>query len=248
MSKRKEGESRRVLVTGSTRGIGRAIAVDLARDGFDIVLHGRENRVAAEQTAEAIREAGGSVSAILLFDISDRARARDELEREIAARGAFYGVVANAGIVRDGPFPGLTDEDWDLVVRVNLDSFYNVLRPLVMPMIQLRGGGRIVTLSSLSGMIGVRGQVNYSAAKAGVIGATKALSKELAKRQIAVNCVAPGLIETDMADHAAPEIVESIPMKRLGRPEEVSSLVRYLFTEQAGYITGQVISMNGGIA
>jgi 3-oxoacyl-[acyl-carrier protein] reductase len=208
----------RCLVTGSGRGIGRAIALQLAKDGFDVTVH------------------------------CDRATAREVLEQDVAAHGAFYAVVCNAGISRDGAFPALTEQDWDQVIHTNLDGFYNVLHPLVMPMIQLRKGGRIVTISSVSGIAGNRGQVNYSAAKAGLIGATKALALELAKRKITVNCVAPGLIETDMvADLPLDEMMQMIPLRRAGKAEEVAATVSFLCSEPAAYITRQVISVNGGM-
>lgn len=241
---------KRVLVTGSSRGIGRAIASELARQGFAVTVHGRSYNDAARETLAAI-EALGQTAEFLEFDVKDRDTAQRLLSESISKKGAFYGVVCNAGITRDRPFPGLEANDWDEVLRTNLDGFYNVLHPLVMPMIQLRTGGRIITVSSVAGLIGNRGQVNYSASKAGIIGATKALSKELAKRRISVNCVAPGFIETDMtADmlQSGPleELLESIPMRRVGKPEEVGALVGYLFSPQAEYITGQVISINGG--
>jgi 3-oxoacyl-[acyl-carrier protein] reductase len=239
---------RRVLVTGSSRGIGRAIAVELCRSGYAVTLHGRVPGSAVQESLTLL-SALGHEAECLFFDVSDRESARRKLTSSIETHGPFYGVVLNAGITRDQPFPGLSDDDWDLVLRTNLDGFYNVLHPLVMPMIGLRSGGRIVCLSSVSGMIGNRGQVNYSASKAGIIGAVKALSKELAKRKISVNCVAPGFIDTDMVkDLPRDEVINAIPMKRSGKPEEVASLVSYLFSDMAGYITGQVISISGGLA
>jgi len=157
--------------------------------------------------------------------------------------------VCNAGIVRDNVFPAMSGEDWDVVLKTNLDGFYNVLNPLIMPMVRRRAPGRIVTVTSLSGLIGNRGQVNYSAAKAGIIGASKALALELAKREITVNCVAPGLIETEMiADVPLEEALKLIPARRIGKPEEVAAAVSFLLTEDAAYITRQVISVNGGLA
>ena len=238
---------KRVLVTGSSRGIGRAIAQRLARDGFEIVLHCRSQREQAEAVQADIVAQGGKAS-IVQFDVSDRATTRQVLEADMEANGAYYGVVCNAGIARDNAFPAMTEDDWDMVIHTNLDAFYNVLNPIVMPMVRRRTPGRIVTLSSVSGLMGNRGQVNYSAAKAGIIGATKALAIELAKRNITVNCVAPGLINTDMIDDApVEEALKMIPMRRAGEPEEVASLVSYLLSEQAGYITRQVISVNGGM-
>jgi 3-oxoacyl-[acyl-carrier protein] reductase len=186
---------------------------------------------------------------MLAFDIADREACERVLLADLDANGPFWGVVCNAGVTADGPFPGMKPDAWDQVVHTNLDGFYNVLRPLVMPMVRARQGGRIVTLSSVSGIIGNRGQVNYSASKAGIIGATKALAQELAKRQITVNSVAPGLIDTDMLEGApVEEILKAIPMRRLGRPEEVAAAVAYLFSDAAGYVTGQVLSVNGGLA
>lgn len=239
--------SRSILVTGSSRGIGRAIALALADDGFDIVLHCVSNRAAAEQVAADVAARGRAVR-VLAFDIADRDACRTVLEADIAAHGAYYGIVCNAGITRDNAFPAISGEDWDLVLHTNLDGFYNVLNPLIMPMVQARRGGRIVTLASVSGLIGNRGQVNYSASKAGIIGASKALALELAKRNITVNCVAPGLIDTDMvSDAPVEEALKLIPARRLGKPEEVASLVAFLCSDAAAYVTRQVISVNGGL-
>jgi 3-oxoacyl-[acyl-carrier protein] reductase len=237
-----------VLITGSSRGIGRAIALNLADAGYDIVVHCRSRREEAEAVQAEI-VAMGRNARIIQFDISDRAASAAALEADIGEHGAYYGVVCNAGLTRDGAFPGLTSEDWDRVLRTNLDGFYNVLHPLVMPMIRRRKPGRIVCITSVSGMIGNRGQVNYSASKAGVIGAAKALSVELAKRKITVNCVAPGLIDTDMLDPEVPveQILKVIPMERTGTPEEVASAVRFLVSPEAGYITRQVLAVNGGL-
>ncbi|MDR6936423.1 3-oxoacyl-ACP reductase FabG [Luteibacter sp. 3190] len=237
-----------VLVTGSSRGIGRAIALNLADAGYDLVLHCRSRREEAEAVQQAI-EAKGRAARALQFDISDRAACAQALEADVAAHGAYYGVVCNAGLTRDGAFPGLTSDDWDQVLRTNLDGFYNVLHPLAMPMIRRRAAGRIVCITSVSGLIGNRGQVNYSASKAGVIGAAKALAVELAKRRITVNCVAPGLIDTDMLDPDVPveQILKAIPMERTGTPEEVAAAVRFLMSPEAGYITRQVLAVNGGL-
>lgn len=240
-------QNRRILITGASRGIGAAIARQLAQPENHITVHYHSNETAAANVAEQIRSAGGSAN-LLQFDIADREATRSMLNDEIAQQGAYYGVVCNAGLAADNAFPALQDEQWDSVIHTNLDGFYNVLQPLIMPMIRLRQGGRIVTLSSVSGLIGNRGQVNYSAAKAGIIGATKALSIELAKRKITVNCVAPGVIETDMtADIHADEAKKMIPMNRFGRVEEVASAVAYLMSDSASYITRQVLSVNGGM-
>ncbi len=240
-------QNRRVLVTGASRGIGAATAVELARQGFDITVHYHSNSEAAEAVKNQVLAEGASAS-LMQFDVSDREQVRQTLEADIDANGAYYGVVCNAGIAKDGAFPALTDEQWGDVIHTNLDGFYNVLHPLIMPMIRLRGGGRIVTLSSVSGLIGNRGQVNYSAAKAGIIGATKALAVELAKRKITVNCVAPGVIETDMTeDIYADEAKKMIPMGRFGQPQDIASAVGFLMSDSAGYVTRQVISINGGM-
>lgn len=239
--------TRTILVTGSSRGIGRAVALRLAQAGFDIVVHCRSGRELAE-TAAAEIAALGRTSRVLQFDIADRAAAAAALIADVEAHGAYYGVVCNAGITRDNAFPAISGEDWDAVLHTNLDGFYNVLNPLVMPMVRARRGGRVVVLSSVSGVMGNRGQVNYSAAKAGLIGASKALALELAKRNITVNCVAPGLIDTDMVENLPlEEVKRMIPMQRLGTAAEVAGLVAYLCSDEAAYVTRQVISVNGGL-
>ena len=236
-----------VLITGSSRGIGKAIALYLATKGYDIVVHCRSKRNEADAVAENIK-AMGRQARVLQFDLSDREHCAEVLIQDIEQYGAYYAVVCNAGISADNAFPALTGEQWDSVVRTNLDGFYNVLFPLVMPMIRRRKPGRIVTLSSVSGLIGNRGQVNYSAAKAGIIGATKALALELAKRKITVNCVAPGLIDTEMTDDIPlEEIKKMIPLRRVGEAKEVAAAVAFLLSEDASYITRQVISVNGGL-
>jgi 3-oxoacyl-[acyl-carrier protein] reductase len=240
--------ARRVLVTGSSRGIGKAIALELAKDGFDIAVHCRSGVSEAEAVIDSISKLGAKAS-LLQFDIADRQSARDAINNDVEKKGAFYGVVCNAGVTRDNAFPSISGEDWDAVLHTNLDGFYNVVHPIIMPMIQARKGGRIVAMSSISGVAGNRGQVNYSASKAGLIGATKALAVEVAKRNITVNCVAPGLIDTEMvSQELVAEAIKMIPAKRMGEPEEVASLVRYLFSDGAAYITRQVISVNGGMA
>ena len=238
----------RVLVTGASGGIGKAVARQLAADGFDLTLHYRRDRASAEHTADTIHRSGRRRPHLIGFDVVDRNGARHALEEEIRRRGAFWGVVCSTGVIADAVFPAMTGDEWDRVVRTNLDAFYNILMPLTMPMVRLKDGGRIVTISSLSGQTGNRGQVNYSAAEAGIIGATKALSKELAKRQITVNSVAPGLIETEMvSEEVREQMLPNIPMRRLGRPEEVAAAVSFLFSKGAAYMTGQVLSVNGGM-
>ena len=240
--------TRSVLVTGSSRGIGRAVALALAHGGFDIVLHCR-TRVEELHTVRDEIVAMGRTARCLQFDIADRAQTQQTLLADIEQHGAYYGVVCNAGITRDNAFPAISGEDWDAVIHTNLDGFYNVLNPLVMPMIRAKKGGRIVAMSSVSGVMGNRGQVNYSASKAGLIGACKALAVELASRKITVNCVAPGLIETEMAMDAQvlEHALKIIPAARMGTADEVASLVAYLFSDAAAYITRQVISVNGGM-
>ncbi len=237
-----------VLVTGSSRGIGSAIAMRLAADGYDIVVHCHRQVDKAQQVVDAIVNLGRKAR-LLTFDIADRDACRDILSADVGEHGSYYGVVCNAGVSHDTAFPAMTGEQWDRVVHTNLDAFYNVLQPLIMPMVRSRAPGRIVTLSSVSGIIGNRGQTNYSAAKAGIIGATKALALELAKRKITVNCVAPGLIETDMSvDAPIEKIKEMIPLRRLGHADEVAAVVSFLISDDASYITRQVISVDGGLS
>ena len=234
-------------MTGATRGIGRAIAERLAGDGYSIALHFNRSQELAEQIKRDLEAQGTDVTCIA-FDIKDRARARQVLEEDIKQNGAYYGAVLNAAIHKDNAFPALEDEEWDDVVHTNLDGFYNVLKPIVMPMVKRRDGGRIIALSSVSGIMGNRGQTNYAASKAGLIGAAKSLAIELAKRSITVNVVAPGLIETDMTDGFDADLIKQmVPLRRMGRVEEVSALVAFLMSDDAAYITRQVISVNGGM-
>lgn len=242
-----DGQQRRVLVTGASRGIGAAIARQLANDGWALTLHYRSGKEAAESLAAECREQGVEADTVG-FDIGDREAARQALESAVEDHGPFYGVVCNAGVTADNAFPAMSGEDWDRVVHTNLDGFYNVVHPLVMPMVRGRKGGRIIALSSVSGMVGNRGQANYAASKAGIIAASQSLALELAKRKITVNCVAPGLIETDMiADAPVDEALKMIPAARVGRPEEVAATVGFLMSDGAAYITRQVIAVNGGL-
>ena len=236
-----------ILVTGSSRGIGEETALYLAKSGFNLVLHCNSNLEKANILKEKVKSFGIDAR-VLQFDIKNRKQCFDVLTKDISENGIYYGIVLNAGIAKDNVFPVMEENEWDDVIDTNLGGFYNVLKPVVMPMIEQRIKGRIVAMSSVSGLAGNRGQVNYSASKAGIIGAVKALSLELAKRGITVNCVAPGVIETDMLkDIPVDEIKKIIPMKRLGQAKEVASLVNYLMSEDASYITGQVISVNGGL-
>jgi 3-oxoacyl-[acyl-carrier protein] reductase len=237
----------RALVTGGSRGIGAAIAAALARAGHAVILNYLSNDAAARATQATIEEAGGECQ-LARFDVADGPQASAGIERLLADDAGPIGVVVNnAGIARDAAFPALESEDWERVTRTTLDGFFHVTRPLVMPMVRRRWG-RIINVSSVSGLTGNRGQVNYAAAKAGLIGATRALALEVAHRGITVNAIAPGLIETDMIAQApVEEIKKHIPMRRIGRAEEVASLVAFLASDDAAYITGQVIGISGGL-
>lgn len=238
---------KRILVTGASGGIGRSIALELAKQNYSIAVHYRSNQEVAQQVADEIVSNGGQAN-LLRFDVSKREEVKTQLLADIEENGAYYGAICNAGITRDNAFPAMNGEDWDNVIHTNLDSFYNVLNPIIMPMIKLRKGGRIVTISSIAGLTGNRGQVNYSAAKAGIIGATKSLAIELAKRKITVNCIAPGIIETDMIEGAfAEEAKKMIPLRTFGQAEDIAATAAFLVSDGARYITKQVISVNGGM-
>lgn len=237
---------KRILVTGASKGIGKAIAIDLGKAGYHVILHYNSDQKGAQEALEIIQATGGEGD-LLQFNISEQEKTKLILDQYIENNGAFYGVVNNAGIIRDNAFPALSNDDWNDVIHTNLDGFFNVIQPCIMPMVRMKKGGRIITMSSVSGIMGNRGQVNYSASKAGIIGATKALAVELASRNITVNCIAPGMIETDMIDEIPKEALAMIPMKKVGKPEDISSLVVYLMSDAAGYLTRQVISVNGGM-
>ncbi len=235
-----------VLITGSSRGIGRECALYLSQRGYEIILHCNSNIEKAKEVQKEIKK-NGKNARILRFDISNFEETKNALLEDTEKFGIYYGVVLNAGICKDNPFPIMEKTDWDKVINTNLTGFYNVLNPIILKMIQKREG-RIVALSSIAGQTGNRGQVNYSASKAGITGATKALSREVAKRNITVNCVAPGIIKTDMTKDIEDSIVkELVPMRRIGTAKEVASAVNFLLSEDASYITGQVISVNGGM-
>ncbi|MDR0455309.1 MAG: 3-oxoacyl-ACP reductase FabG [Treponema sp.] len=239
-------EGKKVLVTGASRGIGRAIALAVSGAGYHVTAHYHKGKEVAESLQNEILQKGGSIE-LMQFDVSNRDECQKKLEQWTEENGAFWGIICNAGISADDSFPGMSGEYWDSVLRTDLDSFYNVIHPLIMPICRKKQG-RIITISSVSGITGNRGQVNYSAAKAGIIGATKALAVELASRSITANCIAPGIIETEMIRNVPMDIVlPSIPMGRTGKPEEVAALAVFLLSESASYITRQVISVNGGM-
>lgn len=243
---------KKILVTGASGGIGRAIAVEAAKAGYYVICHYNGSQAKAEETLAQIKAAGGN-GELIQFNVADREDCKTKLSEMSAKHGILWGVVNNAGVTRDNTFVGLNGDDWDKVIHTNLDSFYNVLSPLIMGMASRKNkrGGRIITMASVSGIIGNRGQTNYSASKAGVIGATKALAVELAGRNVTCNVIAPGAIETEMTEKIIPEAKEimlnSIPMRRMGKPEEIAAAVLFLLSEGASYITRQVITVDGGM-
>ena len=231
-----------VLVTGSSRGIGLGIARRLKASGYEVILHGKSD-------SQSLKNAKNELdSKALIFDISNTDECKRVLDDFTSTNKALWGIVLNAGITNDNTFVGLEENDWKSVIDVNLNSFYNVLKPLLMPIIRQKQG-RIIVISSVSGIIGNRGQSNYSASKAGLIGATKSLAIELASRNITCNVVAPGLIDTELTQKNIPleEILKIIPAKRSGKVDEVSGLVNFLLSDEASYITKQVIGVNGGL-
>lgn len=237
----------RVLVTGASKGIGKAIALAAGAAGYEVVVHYNRDSEGARNTVKAIED-GGSTAYAVSFDISNREESRTALESDIQEHGVYYGVICNAGIAADNAFPSISGDEWDKVIHTNLDGFYNVLHPLIMPLVRTRKPARIITLSSVSGVMGNRGQVNYSASKAGIIGATKALAVEMGKRGITVNCIAPGVIESEMTEDIPWDHIKgTVPLRRMGKPEEVAGLAVFLLSESAAYITRQVISVNGGM-
>ncbi len=234
------------FITGASRGIGKAIAFRLARDGFDIWFNYKSNTSAAEKNKDEISALGVSCS-LLPFDVADTEKALKVIEAKINESGVPFVLVNNAGITRDGIFAMMSMDDWSSVLNGHLNGFFNVTRA-VLPYMMRKRGGRIINIVSVSGEVGVGGQCNYSAAKSGIIGATRSLAMEVAKRNILVNAVSPGFIDTEMLTGLPIEsIVKSIPLQRIGKPEEVASVVSFLASEDSSYITGQVFGVNGGI-
>ena len=238
---------KRALVTGGSGAIGAAVCRALATDGLHVVIHANSRLETAQALAEEIRTAGGSAEAVC-FDVADAAASAVAVEK-LLQNGPVQVLVNNAGIHRDGILAGMSQEQWHSVVDVSLHGFFNVTQPLLLPMLRTRWG-RIVNMASIAGVMGNRGQANYAAAKAGLIGATKSLAQEVASRNVTVNAIAPGIILSPMIEDAfPPETINSlVPMKRAGHPEEVADLVSFLASDKAAYISGQVISINGAMA
>lgn len=239
---------RTILLTGASGGLGQAMAKRLAESGFALVLHYHRNEAAVDNLLDELPSPADGQHRKIQFAANDRDNCQQVISQDIAENGAYYGVICNAGIIRDAAFPAMTGEEWDSVLRTNLDGFYHILHPTIMPMIRQKRGGRIVTIASVSGIMGNRGQTNYSASKGGLIAASKALALELGKRKITVNCVAPGIIDTEMTEHLDEAMVaQLVPLRRAGKAEEVASAVNFLLSDEASYITRQVISVNGGM-
>ncbi|MCD8213232.1 MAG: 3-oxoacyl-ACP reductase FabG [Campylobacter sp.] len=236
---------KRVLVTGCARGIGRGIATTLAKAGYKIACNARRK---SDELNSLKDELGENFSSELIFDVSNTAQAREKIGADIDKNGAYYAIILNAGITSDNTFVALGENEWKGVIDVNLNSFYNVLNPALMPLIRTKKPGRVVAISSVSGVIGNRGQSNYAASKAGLDGAVKSLAVELASRNITVNSVACGVIQTDMTSEINEDFIKfSVPAKRAGRVEEVASVVKFLLSDGASYITRQIIGVNGGL-
>ncbi|RJP82357.1 MAG: 3-oxoacyl-ACP reductase FabG [Desulfobacteraceae bacterium] len=239
-------ETRIAIVTGGSRGIGRAIALELARNGYHVIVNYRSDTAGAEETV-GMMEKEGFTGETSQFDVSDAEGTKQALDQIISRYKYIEVLVNNAGIAADGLFVMMPEKDWDAVITTTLKGFYNVTKPVMKRMIPKKRGS-IVSISSVAGLIGNRGQANYSAAKAGLIGASRSIAAEVARLGIRVNVVAPGLIQTDMIKEAPVDIIKQmIPMARIGQPEEVARVVRFLCSEDASYITGQVISVNGGM-
>ena len=243
---KENGDERTAIVTGGSRGIGRAISMELARHHYFVIVNYKSNQQAADETLAMIRRQGGDGEAVK-FDVSDCEETAAAVKEISSRRKSLEVLVNNAGITADGLFIMMAEDEWDSVIHTTLKGFYNVTKPVLAKMVR-RKKGSIVSISSVAGLIGNKGQVNYSAAKAGLIGASRSLSAEVSRIGIRVNVVAPGLIETEMMKDAPVEAIKAmIPMARVGNPEEVARVVRFLCSEDASYITGQVISVNGGM-
>lgn len=239
-------EKKIAIVTGASRGIGRATAVELAKTGYFVIINYKSNEAAARETLSLVQAVGGE-GEIFKFDVADNAQAKDAVKTIVERYKNIHVLVNNAGITADGLFMLLGEDEWDSVINTSLKGFYNMTKPVLREMVRKKRGS-IISVSSLSALMPNRGQSNYSAAKAGIIAASRSLATEVARFGIRVNLVAPGLIETDMIKDAPVEqIKQMVPMARLGKPEEVANVIRFLCSDDASYITGQVIGINGGI-